>query len=131
VSETEVPDLFAPPGGWRVHILDNSGGAEGGITEEVAGFPTLMLANEFARRYVRDSLERCRVPGQGPGAALEAWRAYGEDAGVPDAAGAGWESDSEIADFAERPANAEERDWRALDPRALDPDGEAEAEPEE
>ena len=29
-------------------------------------FPTLMQANEFARRYVRDSIEHCRVPGMSP-----------------------------------------------------------------
>ena len=67
-----MSDLFAPEGGWRVRILDLSGGAEEGVTEEVGGFPTLMQANAFARAYVRDSLERCRVAGMGPREVLDA-----------------------------------------------------------
>jgi hypothetical protein len=116
-------DLFAPPGGWCVRILDLSGGAEGGVVEEVRGFPTLMQANAFARRYVRDSLERCRQPAGTAREALDTWFAFGEDAEVVDAGEAGWRSANELSDFADRPAAAEERDWRALDPRrAIDPD---------
>jgi hypothetical protein len=112
-----VSDLFAPVGGWRVRILDMSGGAEDNITEEIGGFPTLMQANEFARRYVRDSVELCRPPGlQGRGV-LDAWFAFGEDAVVVDAGDAGWSSAAVLADFADQPAGAEDRDWRALDPR--------------
>jgi len=58
-----MSDVFAPPGGWRVRIIDLSGGAENNISEEVGGFPTLMQANAFARRYVRDSVEMCRAGG--------------------------------------------------------------------
>ena len=50
-------DLFAPDGGWVVRILDLSGGAEDNIVEDIAGFPTLMHANAFARRYVRQPAE--------------------------------------------------------------------------
>jgi hypothetical protein len=117
VSDDPVADLFAPPGGWRVRILDLSGGAEDNVVEEVPGFPTLMQANAFARRYVRDSVERCRAPGLSGREVLDAWFAFGEDAEVVDAAEAGWRSAAELADFSERPAGAEERDWRALDPR--------------
>jgi hypothetical protein len=120
------PDLFAPPGGWRVRILDMSGGAEDNIVEEVGGFPSLMQANEFARRYVRDSVELCRAAGLSPREVLDAWFAYGEDAEVVDAAEAGWRSAANLADFAERPSNAEDRDWRALDPRRDDDPGEEE-----
>ena len=49
-----MSDLFAPPGGWRVRILDLSGGAQDNIVEEIDGFATLMQANAFARRYVRE-----------------------------------------------------------------------------
>ncbi len=128
MSGTEAADLFAPPGGWRVRILDLSGGAEDNVVEEVGGFPTLMQANGFARRYVRDSLERCRAPGLSAREVLDAWFAFGEDAEVVDAGEAGWRSGTELADFADRPAGAEERDWRALDPRRdgdPDPDGDA------
>ena len=115
-----MSDLFAPPGGWRVRILDLSGGAEDNIVEEVSGFPTLMQANAFARAYVRDSLERCRESGLSSRDVLDAWFAFGEDAEIVDAGEDGWRSGTELADFADRPANEEERDWRALDPRLHD-----------
>jgi hypothetical protein len=122
-----MSDLFAPPGGWRVRIIDLSGGAEDDIVEEIGGFPTLMQANAFARCYVRDSVERCRAPGAAPGDVLEAWRAFGEDAEVLDAGDDGWRSGTELSDFADRPASAEDRNWRALDPRrdAMDEDDES------
>jgi hypothetical protein len=112
-----MSDLFAPTGGWRVRILDLSGGAEGNVVEEVGGFATLMQANAFARRYVRDSIELCRRPGMDTKQLLETWFAFGEDAEVIDAGEAGWRSATELGDFADRPADPEERDWRALDPR--------------
>lgn len=112
-----MSDLFAPPGGWRVRILDLSGGAEDNIVEEIGGFPTLMQANAFARRYVRDSVEICRAAGSSTREVLDTWFAFGEDAEVIDAGDEGWRSGAELSDFVERPASAEERDWRALDPR--------------
>lgn len=112
-----MSDLFAPDGGWRVRILDLSGGAQDNIVEEVGGFPTLMQANAFARRYVRDSVERCRVPGSTAKDVLEAWFAFGEDAEVVDAGEGGWRSAAELGDFVDTRASEEERDWRALDPR--------------
>ncbi|MBV8526534.1 MAG: hypothetical protein JOY71_31215 [Acetobacteraceae bacterium] len=115
-----MSELFAPEGGWRVRIIDHSGASEDNIVEEVAGFPTLMQANAFARRYVRDSVERCRVPGMGAKEVLESWFAYGEDAEVAEAGDAGWRSATELADFAAHAASIEERDWRALDPRRDD-----------
>lgn len=114
-----VSDLFAPEGGWRVRILDLSGGAEDNIVEEVGGFATLMQANAFARAYVRDSVERCRSPGMDAKELLDTWFAFGEDAVIPGAGEAGWRSGTELGDFVDRPAGAEERDWRALDPRRL------------
>ncbi len=109
--------LFAPEGGWRVRILDMSGGAEDNIVEDVKGFPTLMQANAFARAYVRDSVELCRAEGLAPREVLAAWFAFGEDAEVLDAPQDGWRSANELSDFSERPARPDERDWRALDPR--------------
>jgi hypothetical protein len=114
-----MSDLFAPEGGWRVRILDLSGGAQDNIVEEVGGFATLMQANAFARRYVRDSMERCRTPGMSPQQVLDAWFAYGEDAEVLESGDAGWRSANELHDFAARAAGEEERDWRALDPRRI------------
>jgi hypothetical protein len=117
MSDFSAETLFAPAGGWRVRILDLSGAAEGNVVEEIGGFPTLMQANAFARRYVRDSMERCRQPGFSARQVLDAWFAFGEDAEVVDAGEAGWRSGTELADFADHPAGTEERDWRALDPR--------------
>jgi hypothetical protein len=116
---------------FRVRIRDLTGGAEDGIVEEVKGFLSLDEANEFARRYVRDSIERCRAPGLSSREVVEAWFVFGEDAEVLEAAAdaavgaaealgsdsGGWSSEGEVAFFAEEPAMEEERDWRALDPR--------------
>ena len=115
-------DLFAPEGGWRVRILDLSGGAEDNIVEEIGGFPTLMHANAFARRYVRDSVERCRISGMNAKDVLEAWFAFGEDAIVVDAGEGGWRSGAELGAFVDHRAGPEECDWRALDPRRMDTD---------
>jgi hypothetical protein len=112
-----VSDLFAPDGGWCVRILDLSGGAQDNITEEIGGFDTLMHANAFARCYVRDSVEHCRVPGMSSKDVLEAWFAFGEDAVVIDAGDGGWKSATEIGDFIDNRASSEDCDWRSLDPR--------------
>ena len=117
-----MSDMFAPEGGWRVRILDLSGASEDNVVEEVGGFPTLMQANAFARAYVRDSVERCRVTGMNAKDVLEAWFAYGEDAEVLDAGEGGWRSGTELGDFVDRPAGAEERNWRMLDPRLMEED---------
>ncbi len=119
-------DIFAPPGGWRVRIRDLSGGSQDNVVEEVGGFPTLMQANAFARRYVRDSVERCRAAGMRPKDVLEAWFAYGEDAEVVNSKDEGWRSANELGDFVDRPASDEERDWRSIDPRRIGEDDEDE-----
>jgi hypothetical protein len=121
-----VSDLFAPAGGWRVRILDLSATSEDDrVVEEVAGFPTLMQANGFARRYVRDSLERCRMAGMSARQVLDAWFAWGEDVEVIDAGDGAWRSSTELGAFADRAAGEEERDWRALDPRRDEDDDDA------
>jgi hypothetical protein len=117
VPDDIPPALFAPPGGWRVRILDLSGGAEDSIVEDIAGFPTLEQANDFAARYVRDSIELCRAPGLDERDVLAAWLAFGEDAEVLDAGDQAWRSTTEVATYAAAPSTAEARNWRALDPR--------------
>jgi hypothetical protein len=114
-----VSDLFAPEGGWRVRIRDLSAGSEDNVVEEIGGFATLMQANAFARRYVRDSIDRCRMSGMTAKDVLEAWFAFGEDAEVIGAAEGIWRSATELGDFADRAGGEEEHDWRALDPRRL------------
>lgn len=117
-----MSDIFAPEGGWRVRILDLSGGAEDNIVEEVAGFPTLMQANAFARAYVRDSIDRCRSAGMDAKQVLDTWFAFGEDVEVLDAGDGAWRSANELSDFVARVGSREERNWRALDPRRDDGD---------
>lgn len=111
--------------GWRVRILDLSGGAEDNIVEEIGPFESVEDANAFARRYVRDSVERCRAPGLDAKGVLEAWFAFGEDAEVLEAGDEGWRSAAELSDFAVRKASARDRDWRSLDPRGLEDEDEA------
>jgi len=111
---TEPPP---PEHGWRVRILDLSGGAVDNIVEDVPGFLSLEHANLFARRYVRDSIKRCRAPGMAAKSVLDTWFAYGEDAEVLDAGEGGWRSAHELHDFAARRAARADRDWRAIDPR--------------
>ena len=115
-----MSDIFAPEGGFVVRILDLSGASEDNIVEEVKGFPTMMHANAFARAYVRDSVERCRVPGTATREVLAAWFAFGEDAEVVDSGDQGWRSANELDDFVAHPASEIERDWRVLDPRRED-----------
>jgi hypothetical protein len=110
--------LFGEAGGYAVRIMDLSGGNGAEPVETVRGFLTLEHANAFARRYVRDSLERCRVAGMTPADVVAAWFAFGEDAEVMGGAEQAWRSAAELSDFADSPArDAEERNWRAIDPR--------------
>ena len=117
-----MSDLFAPDGGWRVRILDLSGGAQDNIVEEVGGF-----RNADAGQCLRSPL-CARFGGALPRAwhdcegSAGSWFAFGEDAEVIDAGDAGWRSATELGDFVDHPAGAEDRDWRALDPRRIDDD---------
>jgi hypothetical protein len=106
------PTLFGE--GFVVVIRDLSGGSGSDPIERIRGFTSREHANEFARRYVRDSLERCRAPGMSAEQVLDAWFAFGEDAEVP----GGWSSGGELRALAETPLrDAEQRNWRVLDPR--------------
>ena len=128
-SPTFDTGLFGREGGFAVRIMDLSGGNGSDPVETIRGFRTLEHANAFARRYVRDSLERCRTAGMSADEVVAAWFAFGEDAEVLGAAGEGWRSATELNDFAARPArDAEDRNWRALDPRR---DAAAEGEEDE
>jgi hypothetical protein len=110
--------LFGRPEGYEVRIRDLSGGNGSEPVETIRGFTTVEHANAFARRYVRDSVERCRMAGMDAKAVLDAWFAYGEDAEVAGAGDQAWRSAAELHDFAARPVqDREERNWRILDPR--------------
>ena len=131
MEEDDAPDpIFAltqAGAGITVRILDLSGANGSEPVEEVRGFGSLGHANTFARRYVRDSIERCRARGMAAPQVLEAWFAFGEDAEVTGAEAGAWSSKTELKDFSERPLReGEQRDWRAIDPRRAPKD-----EPEE
>lgn len=117
-----------PRGEFAVRIMDLSGASGAEPVETITGFLSIEHANAFARRYVRDSVERCRAPGSDAKAVLDAWFAYGEDAEVLGAGDDAWVSRSELKDFADTPVrDREERNWRILDPRQDEDDGEEEA----
>jgi hypothetical protein len=110
--------LFGRAGGYTVRIMDLSGGNGSEPVETIRGFRTLEHANAFARRYVRDSVERCRTAGMSQAEVIAAWFAYGEDAEVTGDPDQAWRSAAELNDFAARPVyDPEDRNWRALDPR--------------
>ena len=115
-----------PRGEFAVQIMDLSGANGAEPVETITGFLTIEHANAFARRYVRDSVERCRAGGMDAKAVLDAWFAFGEDAEVLGAGDDAWVSRSELKDFADTPVrDREERNWRVLDPRRdEDADGE-------
>jgi len=53
-----------------------------------------------------------------PDEVIASWFAFGEDAEVQGAGEQAWTSATELADFAAQPVrDAEDRNWRALDPR--------------
>ena len=116
-----------------VRIMDLSGANGAEPVETITGFESVEHANAFARRYVRDSIERCRSRGMDAAAVLSAWFNFGEDAEVDGAGEHAWSSRTEIKDFSEtRPRDAEERNWRVLDPRRIgEEDEDEDAEDEE
>ena len=79
----------------------------------IDGFPTFELAREFARRWVRDSVEEQRKVGQSREELRKMWYTFGEDASVlggePHYAGS-----HELDYFIEHPATSAERDWQAV-----------------
>ncbi len=129
-ADTFDSGLLNPPEGLEVRILDLSGANGSDPVEVVRGFRSVDHANAFARRYVRDSLDRCRARGAKAEAVLAAWFAFGEDAEVAGGGDQAWRSATELNAFADRRAeDPEDRNWRALDPRrdADDEDEEEEA----
>ena len=97
--------------------------------ELLRGFTSLAHANEFARRYVRDSVERCRVPRASVAEVTAAWFAFGEDAVVEGAPEGAWVSGNDLPSFAAAPPrDREARNWRIIDPRRLESEEEDETE---
>jgi hypothetical protein len=117
---------LTPPAGLEVRIRDLSD-PEAEAVEVVRGFLSLAHANEFAKRYVRDSVERCRVPRATAADVTAAWFAFGEDAVVSglgeDHQGEVWQSANDLPAFAAAPPRDREAlNWRMLDPRRMEED---------
>lgn len=97
--------------GCSVLIIDMSYDSEKDFV--VGGFPTAELANEFARRWVRDSVEALRAANQTREELRRMWHMFGEDASVlggdPHYAGS-----HELDYFIDHPATAAERDWQEI-----------------
>ncbi|MET0649371.1 MAG: hypothetical protein ABW208_22400 [Pyrinomonadaceae bacterium] len=79
----------------------------------INGFPNFELAKEFARRWVRDSVEEQRKPGQSGEDLRRMWHTFGEDASVLDGE-PHYAGSHELDYFVEHPATPEERDWQAI-----------------
>ncbi len=82
----------------------------------VDGFPTQELAREYARRWVRDSVEELRKTGQTKEELRSQWLTFGEDAVV---VGGGYAGSLELDFFIEHSATAKERDWQAISARRV------------
>lgn len=127
---TEHP--LAPPEGLEVRIRDLSDPDGGDAVEVVHGFLSLAHANEFAKRYVRDSVERCRVPRAKAAEVTAAWFAFGEDAVVEGVAEGAWQSANDLPAFAAAPPRDREAlNWRMLDPRRMEEEEDDETGEEE
>ena len=127
---------LTPPEGLEVRIRDLSDPDSEDSVEVVRGFLSLAHANEFARRYVRDSVERCRVPRATAAEVTSAWFAFGEDAVVTglgeDHQGEVWQSANDLPAFAAAPPRDREAlNWRMLDPRRMEDDEDDEEGEEE
>ena len=79
---------------------------------QIDGFPTFELACEFARRWVRDSLEEQRKPNQSKQDLRESWTMFGEGAVV--LGGKHYAGSDELDFFINNPATGDERDWKAI-----------------
>src|SRR5687767_7056070 len=79
----------------------------------VSGFPSVGLAREFARRWVRDSVEEYRTENRSREEMRRMWYTFGEDASVlgdePHYAGS-----HELDFFLDHPATDAERDWQEI-----------------
>lgn len=78
----------------------------------IDGFPTKELAIEFARRWVRDSLEESREKAKTVEEIKKMWRTFGENAVVLDG---NYKGSSELDFFIENPATKkEDTDWKEI-----------------
>jgi hypothetical protein len=79
----------------------------------IGGFPTFELAKEFARRWVRDSVEELRTSGGSKEELRRLWHSFGEDASVIGGEER-YAGSHELDFFIAHPATTQERDWKAI-----------------
>ena len=77
----------------------------------IHGFSTKELAIEYARRWVRSTLEEQRKPNQSKEELRRMWFIFGEDAIVIDV---GYAGSSELDFFIDNQATSEECDWISI-----------------
>ncbi|HEY7545737.1 MAG TPA: hypothetical protein VID27_12675 [Blastocatellia bacterium] len=97
---------------YSVLIIDMSHYMDGESEYRIDGFPSFELAREFARRWVRDSVEEMRSPGQSADELRKSWFMWGEDAIV--LGGESYAGSHELDFFIANPATTEERNWKAI-----------------
>lgn len=101
---------------YSVSIIEMARYQDGDGSYTISGFPTFEIAREFARRWVRDSIEELRRPALSPEELRRVWFLFGEDAVViGDEYFAG---SQELDFFIINPATPEERDWKAVKQQA-------------
>ncbi len=108
---TEETNLMSKKESFTVLIIDNfhMDPEEDYLIE---GFPTKDLAVEFARRWVRESLEENRKKAKTAEEIRKTWRAFGENAVVLDG---NYRGSSELDYFILNPATKKEQtDWKAI-----------------
>ncbi len=94
---------------YSVRIIEMAHAQDPENERDYEGFPTPELAREFARRWVRDSVEELRTPEQAAGELRTLWFVFGEDA-LTD----GYKGSDDLVYFIEHPATRRERDWVAV-----------------
>lgn len=100
--------------GYTVRIMEMSHYMDAEGEREIKGFPSFELAREYAKRWVRSSLEELRQPNQGKEELRRLWFTFGDDAMVVGSEGQRYSTDSELDFFIEHPASKEEQDFEAI-----------------
>ncbi|MGB0747363.1 MAG: hypothetical protein ACPGO3_01335 [Magnetospiraceae bacterium] len=99
--------------GYSVRVIDNFHRTDPEEQFDIAGFPTLEIAREYALRRVRASVEDQRKPKLPPEKIMAAWRALGEEV-IVDGEYIGL---NHLEAFVAQPATRAQCDYLALDPR--------------
>ena len=104
-----MPEVALIPKVYSVRVIEMSHYQDPEGERDYEGFPSVELAREFARRWVRDSLEELRKAGQSAEELREMWFMFGEDAFAHS-----YKGSDELAYFIDHPASAQECDWASV-----------------